>query len=253
MAKIGIKFNVSKTVICRVLKENNITYRNDNHKYRADWRKFQNIDNEEKAYWLGFIAADGCVYQRSNNKSGNFLSINIHQKDKEHLEKFRSFMNSNVKIINYIQNSGFSNNTPMSKIVFNSNDLVQDLINKGIVPHKSLILKPPNINEKFFFPFILGYFDGDRCLSLIEKTAQFELPFVGTKEVLDWINKLLSISSHLRQRVDTEKNTYYIKCGGTLKPYKILKKIYNSVSIHLNRKYNKYKILETVVLNRNIK
>ena len=253
MAKIGAMFNVSKSVISRIIKENNITHRNDNHKYIADYRKFQYIDTAEKAYWLGFIAADGCVYKRTDNNAGNFMFINIHQKDREHLEKFREFMNSNVNIIDHIQNQGFSNNTPMSKIILNSNDLVQDLIDKGIVPRKSLILKPPKIDEQFFLPFILGYFDGDGCLSLIEKTHQFELSFVGTKELLTWINDLLSISNHLGQKHITEKNNYFIKCGGTFKPYNILKILYDSVSVHLDRKYNKYKTLETVVLSRNTK
>ena len=69
MAKIGELCNppVSKTVIRRILKENNISLNADNHKYKADYRKFKNIDSAEKAYWLGFIAADGCVYKREQN------------------------------------------------------------------------------------------------------------------------------------------------------------------------------------------
>ena len=33
------------------------------HNLNKDY--FKNIDNEEKAYWLGFIAADGCIYKMS--------------------------------------------------------------------------------------------------------------------------------------------------------------------------------------------
>lgn len=40
MRKIGEKYNVSKTVIARILKENNIPMNFDNHKYKADYRKF---------------------------------------------------------------------------------------------------------------------------------------------------------------------------------------------------------------------
>ena len=70
-------------------------------------------------------------------------------------------MNSNVNIIDHIQNKGFSNNSEMSKITFNSLSMAQDFIACGVPNKKSLILKPPLIESKFFLPFILGYFDGD--------------------------------------------------------------------------------------------
>ena len=71
MAQIGKELSppVSKTVIRRILTENNITIKSDNHKYKADYQKFKNIDSAEKAYWLGFIAADGCVYTREKNST----------------------------------------------------------------------------------------------------------------------------------------------------------------------------------------
>lgn len=67
MKKIGEEFGVSRSVISRVLKENNIEIRKDNHVYKANYRIFENIDSPEKAYWLGFIAADGNVYVRDTN------------------------------------------------------------------------------------------------------------------------------------------------------------------------------------------
>ena len=70
-------------------------------------------------------------------------------------------MNSNNPIKDVIQNSGFSNNTPMSRLVFNSKKMAYDFIDKGIIQRKSLVLKPPLIESKYFLPFILGYFDGD--------------------------------------------------------------------------------------------
>lgn len=70
-------------------------------------------------------------------------------------------MNSNVKIIDHIQNQGFSNNSEMSKIVFNSISMARDFIKAGVPNKKSLILKPPFISENLYLPYILGYFDGD--------------------------------------------------------------------------------------------
>lgn len=249
MANVGKQFAVSKTVIRRVLTENNIPIKGTNHKYYADYNKFQVIDSAEKAYWLGFLAADGCVYDRGQNAS---VIINIHQQDKEHIEKFATFIETNARIVEHIQTGGYSNNTPMVKISLNSIKLVQDLVDKGVCPRKSLVLKPPKIDEKFWLPYILGYFDGDGSIFATQQGI-WGINIEGTKETLEWINSILNISERLEKRQQDDKNNYYIRCGGTDKPYEILKKLYSSCNTHLNRKFDRFKELETVVLNRNIK
>ena len=93
----------------------------------------------------------------------------------------------------------------------------------------------------------------DGSISKTTQSNNYSISFLGTKEILEWINSILQISTHLEKRVETDKNNYYIRCGGTNKPYSILKQLYESCDIHLERKFEIYKALETVVLNRNIK
>lgn len=68
---------------------------------------FDSIDCEEKAYWLGFILADGCVRTKkrtqtlqsgevSTIKKGSGLEICLQEKDKKHLEKFASIFERKV-------------------------------------------------------------------------------------------------------------------------------------------------------------
>ena len=248
LKSIGEFFNVSRTVISRILKENNVTMRKITHLHKANYSIFETIDSPEKAYWLGFIAADGCNYRRKQNAT---IVINIHQKDKTHLEKFQNFCNSDAKIIDYIATEGFSHNTPMCKIAIYSVQMSDDLISKGVPPRKSLILEPPKIEEQYFLPYICGYFDGDGSIAKSNQNNNFLISIQGTKELLNWINLILNISEHLEQRYETDKNSYYIRCGGTNKPYYILKQLYESCETHLDRKYKIYKELETVVLSRN--
>ena len=103
----------------------------------------------------------------------------------------------------------------MAKIIINSKKMSQDLYNKGIVPNKSLILGKPNISEQYYLPYILGYFDGDGCISKTSQYNNYCISIQGTKETLEWINSLLSISSKLEKRNNTNKNSFYIRCGGT--------------------------------------
>ena len=228
MSTIGTELNppVSKTVVRRILMENNVAIKTDNHKYRADYRKFKIIDSAEKAYWLGFIAADGCVYVRETNST---IRIQLNAIDKKHLEKFKKFMNSNVNIIDIIQTSGYASvdkPSHMVAIAFNSNDMAQDLINLGIVPNKSKSLQKPKIKEEYYLPYILGYFDGDGSLVKFAN-GEYNLNITGTKATVEWINQILQISSHLEKR-NENRETYHIRCGGTNKPYLIMKQLYNS-------------------------
>lgn len=248
--KIADFYNLSRTVVKRILTENQADIRQKTTKYTANYEIFETIDSKEKAYWLGFIAADGCNYQREHNAS---IILNIHQKDIEHLQKFKNFCNTDALIQTYESSIGYSNSTPMCKIVLNSIKMSNDLIDKGIVPNKSLILKPPSISKEYYLPFILGYFDGDGSISKLSQYNNYSVSFQGTKEMLEWINEILNMQARLEKRTDNDKNSFYIRCGGTNKPYTVLKQLYDSCDIHLDRKYDIYKELRTVVLNGNIK
>lgn len=249
LKNIGDKFDVSRTVIKRVLEEQNIQLRKRTLSHKGDYSIFHNIDNPEKAYWLGFLAADGCNYRREQNAT---ILINIHQKDRKHLEKFLNFSKCDHKINDYTAANGFSNNTLMSKVQIYSIEMSNDLVLHGVPPKKSLILKPPNIDEQYYLPYICGYFDGDGSISKTSQYNNYSISIQGTKEILEWINSILNISKKLETRNKNNQNSYYIRCGGTTKPYKILNQLYNSCETHLDRKYELYKNLETVVLNRNI-
>ena len=50
LTKLAKQFNVSRTVMTRIIKEQEIEIRQGNHSYYAEYRMFQNIDTAEKAY-----------------------------------------------------------------------------------------------------------------------------------------------------------------------------------------------------------
>lgn len=130
--------------------------------------------------------------------------------------------------------------------------MVQDCINKNITPRKSLTMGIPNIPKEFYYSFILGYFDGDGSIFKIKSSQEYGINIIGSFDFITWVNNLLNMSSHLEKRKE-ETEIYHIRCGGTNKPYKILKQLYDSCEIHLDRKFKIFQELETVVLNRNIK
>jgi hypothetical protein len=70
------KFKTTVGRIKKTLKNNGIVVSLRKVSLNVDY--FKNIDSNEKAYWLGFIAADGCIH-----KSGYKLSFQLKSTDKK--------------------------------------------------------------------------------------------------------------------------------------------------------------------------
>jgi hypothetical protein len=125
--------------------------RNNPCAVRRDY--FRVIDTAEKAYWLGFIAADGCVYIGGRQHT---LSISLQLRDQHWLERFRDIIAPEMKLSIHAKPRSCS-------LSIGSQELVADLLALGITPRKSNTLEWPNVPEAHVIPFLLGYFDGDGC------------------------------------------------------------------------------------------
>lgn len=242
-SKIASEMNCSLCGIYDALKRWGIKTRNlsESHKvYSLNENYFEKIDNEEKAYWLGFIYADGYI-------TGSKLGISLAKCDIDHLEKFLKCIESDCKIKTYKSKSIYGE-CEYCRVLLNSNKLVNDLKNKGVINNKSLKLTFPKeniIDISLYRHFIRGYFDGDGSLVLSKNSINFK--FCGTKEflegLLDIFNKVIydyTYKKKLFKRHIDNKNNYYISYGGRIKTFKIMDYMYNNCTIYLNRKYNKY-------------
>jgi len=59
------KFDTNEESIYEICRRNNISTRLKIEKSILNHSYFNKIDSEEKAYWLGFLMADGCVSTRN--------------------------------------------------------------------------------------------------------------------------------------------------------------------------------------------
>lgn len=173
-------------------------------KLKIDTNYFEHIDSSEKAYWLGFICADGHI-----TKNGAKLAFCV--KDKELLPKFKLAIRSEHKIAKRMvydrrtqkYYSGFT-------LQVTNREFVKYLIELGIDNNKTRGLKFPKISEHFYPDFIAGLFDGDGSISLHKERLRLNL--ISTKEVLNfilrYINKTLGCKPTILQNVCPEKNVY---------------------------------------------
>ena len=192
---------------------------------------FEKIDTEEKAYWLGFLYADGSVGSKEDK-----IELGLAEKDLKHIEKFKTFMNINNKI-------SYREKTKSYRMSFRSAQCKQDLINKGCVPKKSLILNFPNENQvpKYLIRhFIRGYFDGagwftntEKCFQVgIIGTENFINGFLDSIENIDKKNKIFDV-----HREDGAKRYVFGAYNDVLN---FLNWIYKDSNIYLDRKYASY-------------
>ena len=70
--QVARELDVNEKTIYRWSKKFDISLTNNgNRKHTLNDSFFENVDNQFKAYWLGFITADGCVYSGSGNSRGD--------------------------------------------------------------------------------------------------------------------------------------------------------------------------------------
>lgn len=226
VTEIGRILNLDRTAVSRNLKKLGI----DTSRNTLIKDIFHQIDTEEKAYWLGFLYADGYVSKY------NQIEISLALKDERHLEKLKKFVNTNTNIIK---------DDYRCRLLFCSKELANDLAFLGCVNNKSLILTFPTdeqVPQQLVRHFLRGYVDGDGCLCCTSKTQEFSI--TSTKEFFDGMLE--------RTGWDQKKCNYYPsgqavtwRCYKDVMP-QYLHYLYDNANIYLNRKYEKYKTLTAV-------
>lgn len=233
MSEICEYFNVSKLKIRKVLLLNNIESKTSK-KYRYYDDIFETIDNEEKAYWLGFLYADGYVRER---RSSSELRLKLSIKDIDHLLKFKLFISPDeIPVVDEL-----SGNSKCVKISINSRKIVKDLINLGCTNNKSKTIKMPKIIDSLICHFIRGYFDGDGWI-FIDKNMSPSFGVVsGSKEMIESINLIVSKYSNItKNKIYDYINYYNFSYRSCTDIIKISNFLYNQSSIYLLRKKNKF-------------
>jgi len=239
LKKVAKSFGVSVRPIKRILKNNNTVL--TNRKYGVKHSFFEVIDTEEKAYWLGFLFADGCVRK---SKSGSQLVLKLSTKDENHLKLFKTIIESEHKIIRSLNKTFSKKGTPStsenSSIRINSSKLVDDLIKQGCGPRKTFIIDKPDIDEKLYKDFIRGYYDGDGNFFFNEKTKMSVVTIVCASEnfrkfLIDVLSKIPNIG-----KIHEDKQKYTIKIVNIVGIIEFLSYIYNDSKIELTRKKEYY-------------
>lgn len=230
--KISTILNISTNIVWNCLVEHDYKV-NHYSKYTLNKDAFKIIDTEEKAYWLGFLYADGYV----NDAKG--LELTLAAKDLEHIKEFRKFMQSDSNIT-------FQEATNSYRLCLYSIELAKDLTRLGCYQNKSLTLKFPTedqVPSHLIHHFMRGYFDGDGCISQNKKQKVFSV--IGTSDFLDKYEEILltALKKDTRNKRYKQGQAFSIVYGGNLQVNKIYNYLYNKATIFLKRKQQKFAVL----------
>lgn len=236
--KMAEHFGVSNQTVTRAMDFHGIKRSNNgNRKHHFNDRYFDVIDSQDKAYWLGFIMADGCVYKGTGDTYR--LQINLKADDAPHLNKFQQAIGSDYKVS--IKEVGGSK---VAQLKVNSTVMCLDLIKHGVTERKSLVCQLPSIDESLMSHYIRGYFDGDGCISFtVNDRMRKSFSIVGGEKMLKAINKYLQIS--LRQVEG--KSVHEIYTHDSKKITDIFEYLYKDAYVYLTRKKRSYEIVNYIL------
>lgn len=190
---------------------------------------FRKIDSEKKAYFLGFIYADGSILRRVGSKTA--IRLEIKQSDQYLLDILKQELNS-TNVISIVRKG-------CARFSVHSNVLEEDLARYSIVPDKShrqdeIVILP----EPFMHHFIRGVFDGDGWIFKRKYSLTFGL--CGTQTAM------CQIADYLQTTLDLPK--VQVKQYGDKVPFfthsakvstlKLFSYLYKDATIYLKRKYS---------------
>lgn len=249
--KIAKIFKSSEETISKVLKENGVevgTRSVFNHHI------FDEIDTEEKAYWLGFIWADGCIMNFNPDKNNGYnFELGLAIKDSEHIEKFCDFIgmsrerikikyNGNKVIKSEIGQVNVNKDCYICRIQIGNKHLWNTLNNYGCCPNKTTNEHFPNESifksKDLIRHFIRGFVDGDGWV-YIDNRGYLMSGICGQEEFLLSLIKYLPEELYKEKCIDCN-NTKVIKVlkWGCNKAITFVNYLYSNSSIYLERKFN---------------
>ncbi len=243
---ITVKFeNVSRAFLAQLTRHRIATFSVQSQRYVKYFQEnnrefdptiFNKIDTKEKAYFLGFLFADGNIIW--DEKTGHYiLSMKLQDGDDYILYYLKNLIGKPIKIIYYEKER---------VVVYSlgSKKIVKELIDKyGLIPKKSLIKRinkiMPYIPEMLKSIFLLGYYDGNGTIGCAKRSMSDQ--FCG---IYCYSPKFLEeLKENYPCFDECEIKNHALKFQGKFKIAKFLRYLYSNIDVNvdlfLRRKYIK--------------
>jgi len=234
--EIGGKFNHNEQSVRKLIRDMGLLVDTKPYQKLIDHNWLDTIDSEDKAYYLGLLAADGWLEKNS-------LSIDLQQKDQIILETLQQRIVPFIPLAFYkAQKMKVDNKV---RLVITSKTWRERCEELMIGYSKSLTMPDmiDNIPDNVKHHFVRGYFDGDGTVGVYlnkKLNKKFSrVQFLGTKEFLSGVHRTIGIpvgTITLSPKERIHRLTY----SGKQRLFEIKDYLYKDATIFLSRKYEKF-------------
>lgn len=230
------ELHLTRKTIRELLKKTGVNYRNraEQHYIRCNTEINHNafdVLTPDVLYWIGILYADGHIEKNCENG----IELTLHTNDIKHLEKLKSFLQSNRPIV--------KGNGNCMRLRFHSKQIKEKLQSLGFTHNKSTTIEPHDL-LKDSKDFWRGCVDGDGGVYCKDEKSYncHQTMLCGTKATLVEYTNFVNRHANVKLKTPTKnlgKNLYSVSYYGE-DCKKVINLLYNDASMYLERKYEKY-------------
>lgn len=238
-------FNLCDVTVSRILKKYNVPIYTKQQLFDTSLNidYFRVIDTEDKAYLLGFLLADGCIYH--NSKANTYrICFQLNVTDKYIVDLFKQKTNTSSSIL--VDNRKHSSCCSCN---ITNNIMALDLMNHGMIigkPNRTF----PQVRNDLIHHLLRGIFDGDGCISYRKRTRKNSSTYRAKVDISGYYNilnpikdiydKIIGISKYTFRADSNSKILGYLDVYRTSDILLFYEYIYNKAHYYLKRKKQKF-------------
>lgn len=230
--RLGYK---SENTVRNAFKRNGIPIRSTaGFNNSVNHNTFDEINSEDKAYFVGMLLADGCVIER--HRSQKQIALELKCEDKYIIEKLGKLMETTNKIYEA---------RGTARLAVHSDNIAMKLAKYGITPRKTgkKIFQIMEIPKEYRRDFIRGFFDGNGWITYAKhgKHYMWSIGFADSQELLCDLNKYLYDNGIVKTRIKivSHGGCHMLLFSAKRDVISLIHYLYDSSHIFLVRKYNK--------------
>ena len=234
-SELAEEYGVSRGQITKIWYDNNLIGK-DRHTYPFDYGYFENIDANDKAYFLGLLASDGNVFNRNKEGTQAIIKLSLQKEDRNILEIFKVYLGSKQPLYITERKSSYMNYMYTLELV--SNKMAEDLKKYNIIPYKTYNYEMILLEDKYMSHYVRGYFDGDGSILCSNNT--YHTPSQYDVTISGFVHNLEKMQQYLYQ--------HDIKTTIAIDNRKIKKNKYNLPfgNLRFDNIDNKYKFIQYI-------
>ena len=220
--------------------------------YSIDETYFDEIDTEDKAYFLGWMYSDGCNSTYDNKGKNRYnIVVQLQKRDREILDAFLSYMKSTAPLA-YVAPREENEQGYYRMSIYNKR-MSQMLEKHGVTANKTFnVTYPTWLSEELQHHFVRGVFDGDGSISTQyydnDKLKKSSVSILGTNDLCNSIQQMLLSEINIASRItDTNRTDKRIRTLWITVHSEVIgfsDWLYKDATIWLSRKREKFDVLK---------